>query len=253
MRVPTIRALAARLGNAARPFAREVPLLRVAYFALAPTARRNARDDEQLRLLLALALKEDSCCIDVGAHRGSFLEHALRYSPRGQHIAFEPLPDLADQLRHRYPKIDVRTTALSDVAGRAEFIRYPGRPALSGLRARQHVHARAETLEVPLARLDDVLPEDCTPRVIKIDVEGAERQVLQGAMATILRCRPLVVFEHGKTGAPHYGTAPHHIYELLVKQAKFQLFDMDGDGPIDLVSFNELFESGARWNFVAVP
>jgi FkbM family methyltransferase len=253
MSIPPVGAPLARLGNAARPLARRVPLLRKAYFVLTPTARRNTRDDQQLGLLLALTLKEGSSCIDVGAHRGSFLEQALRYAPHGRHIAFEPLPDLADDLRHRFPTVEVQAAALSDAPGTAQFIRYRGRPALSGLRARRNVHAHAETLEVPLARLDDVLREDFVPRLIKIDVEGAERQVLQGAMATILRYRPVVVFEHSRTGAPHYGTAPHHIYELLVEQATLQLFDMDGDGPLDLVRFTQLFESGKRWNFIAAP
>jgi hypothetical protein len=72
-------------------------------------------------------------------------------------------------------------------------------------------------------------------------------------MATLLTHRPVVVFEHGKSGAPHYGTAPHHIYELLVQQANLQLFDLDGEGPLDVDRFNELFNAGTRWNFVAVP
>jgi len=253
MSIRAIRALPARLAGAARPLARQVPWLRDAYFALSPTARRNAQDDKQLRLALALTLKEDSCCVDVGAHRGSFLEQALRYAPRGQHIAFEPLPDLADELRRRFPTVDVRPSALSDTTGTAEFVRYRGRPALSGLRAREHVRARSETLEVPLVRLDDELPETYAPHVIKIDVEGAERQVLEGAMATIRTHRPLIVFEHAKSGAPHYGTTPHQLYELLVEQARLQLFDMDGDGPLDLARFGELFASGTRWNFIAVP
>jgi Methyltransferase FkbM domain len=147
----------------------------------------------------------------------------------------------------------VQATALSDATGTAEFIRYRARPALSGLRAREHVHSTPEPIEVPLVRLDDVLPEGCVPRVIKIDVEGAERQVLQGAMTTMLTHRPVIVFEHAKNGAPYYGTAPHHIYELLVEDAKLRLFDMDGDGPIDLARFTELFEGGVRWNFMAVP
>jgi FkbM family methyltransferase len=243
----------AQLGNAVRPLARRVPPLRKAYFALSPTMRRDARDERQLALLLALTLKEDSSCIDIGAHRGSFLEQVLRYAPHGRHIAFEPLPELADELRHRFPSVEVRSAALSDTAGTAEFVRYRGRPALSGLRAREHVHAHAETFEVPLMRLDDVLPKGYAPTVVKIDVEGAERQVLKGAIETLLTYRPVVVFEHAKTGAPHYGTAPYHLYELLVEQAQFRLFDLDGDGPLNLDRFDDLFERGTRWNFIAVP
>jgi FkbM family methyltransferase len=253
MRIPATPAPLARLSSAVRPLARQVPLLRKAYFELSPTARRDARDDRQVQLLLALTLKEDSCCVDVGAHRGAFLEQALRYAPRGRHIAFEPQPDLASELRRRFPRVEVRATALSDATGTVEFIRYQARPALSGLRPRKHVHSPSEPIEVPLARLDDVLPVGYAPRVIKIDVEGAERQVLRGAMTTILTHRPVVVFEHAKTGAPYYETGPHHVYELLVEEAKFRLFDMDGDGPIDLAHFNALFEGGTRWNFIAVP
>jgi FkbM family methyltransferase len=248
-----VQAPLARLGSAVRPLARRVPLLRKAYFGLSPTARRDARDNQQVQLLLALTLNEDACCVDVGAHRGAFLEQALRYAPRGRHIAFEPQPDLAAELRRRFPTVDVRATALSNASGVAEFTHYRARPALSGLRPREHVQAPPEVIEVPLVRLDDVLPEDYVPRVIKIDVEGAERQVLQGAMTTMITHRPTVVFEHAKTGAPYYETAPHHIYELLVDEANLRLFDMDGDGPIDLARFNELFEEGTRWNFVAVP
>jgi FkbM family methyltransferase len=253
MRIQATRAQLARLGSAVRPLARQVPLLRRAYFALSPTARRDTRDNRQVQLLLALTLKEDSCCVDIGAHRGAFLELALKYAPRGRHLAFEPQPDLASELQRRFPTVEVRASALSDSSGTAEFTHYRARPALSGLRPREHVRSPPEPIEVPLVRLDDVLPEGCAPRVIKIDVEGAERQVLQGAMTTMLTHRPVVVFEHAKTGAPYYGTAPHHIYELLVEEAQFRLFDMDGDGPIDLVRFNELFEGGTRWNFVAVP
>src|SRR6267154_4469284 len=109
-----IRAGIARVANAVRPLARRVPLVRETYFAIAPTARRNRLDDRQLGLLLALTLERDSCCIDVGSHRGSFLELALRYAPFGQHMAFEPLPDLADELRERFPAVDVRATALAE-------------------------------------------------------------------------------------------------------------------------------------------
>ncbi len=168
-------------------------------------------------------------------------------------MAFEPLPDLADELRQRFPAVDVRTTALADVTGTGEFIRYRSRPALSGLRARQDVHAPTQTLEVSLARLDDVIPEGYAPRLIKIDVEGAELQVLQGGLATLLEHRPFVVFEHAKSGAPHYGTSPRDLYGLLVDQAGYRLFDLYGDGPLDGARFNDLFERAARWNFVAAP
>src|SRR5262249_26828437 len=56
-----------------------------------------------------------------------------------------------------------------------------------------------KTLNVRLSSLDSLAAERSLERVdlIKIDVEGHERQVLDGANATISRCRPALVIETG--------------------------------------------------------
>ena len=65
------------------------------------------------------------------------------------------------------------------------------------------------------------------------------------------RRRPIIVFEHGKPSAAAYGTKPTDVYDLLVTQASLRIYDLDGVGPITRDEFSELFETGARWNFVA--
>jgi len=52
-------------------------------------------------------------------------------------------------------------------------------------------------VEVPLKRLDSVVEKLRLKRVnaIKIDVEGAEIQVLKGAVKTITRFKPFIVIE----------------------------------------------------------
>ncbi len=76
--------------------------------------------------------------------------------------------------------------------------------------------------------------------MIKIDVEGAEREVLEGAIETIVRYKPTVVFEHGKGAAPHYATGPRDVYALLCAQAGLRIFDLDGQGPFDLAEFERI-------------
>ena len=44
-------------------------------------------------------------------------------------------------------------------------------------------------------KLDDVFPRDVTIEVMKVDVEGAELAVLEGAGETIERTKPYVIFE----------------------------------------------------------
>jgi hypothetical protein len=101
--------------------------------------------------------------------------------------------------------------------------------------------------------LDSSLPRDYVPALIKVDVEGAEQQVIEGGIRTIATHRPIVVFEHGSGAAPAYGTKPQDIFELLAVEAGLRIFDLDRNGLYDGDSFAQAFEAGERWNFVAMP
>ena len=212
-------------------------------------ARRDRRDMRQLRLLLALTLAEDASCVDVGANVGVVLSDIVRFAPRGRHVAYEPLPELAETLAREFPAVDVRNAAVSDHAGEATFHRVKDRPTRSSLSELDHDDARLEQLTVPLEDLDSGLPEGFAPDFIKIDVEGAEEQVIRGAHETLRRHRPLVVFEHN-VSARHFGTASETLHELFAA-AGLRVFDIDGRGPYAPAELAKIVDSGAMWTFVA--
>jgi FkbM family methyltransferase len=226
------------------------PHLKRAAAAFDPMSRRINRDHEHLTVVLATALGRDSCCIDIGAHAGDVLAEMVRCAPDGKHIAFEPLPAFAERLRTAYPDVDVRNVALSDKSGTAQFSYVPDAPEQSGLVERDA--AGSQTIDVEMQTLDAALPDGYVPRLVKIDVEGAEVQVLQGARETIARHRPIVVFEHGLGGADRYGHGPHDVYELLVTEAGLRIYDIDGKGPYSAAEFEAVFTQ-PLWNFVARP
>jgi FkbM family methyltransferase len=216
-----------------------------------PELRRDRRDNEHLRLLLALAMGEDANCVDVGSHLGEALREMLRVAPRGRHIAFEPLPEFSAQLATEFPEVDVRPVALSNRSGEASFTYVRTRPGYSGFRRRPYpAEEETETITVRVETLDEALPPEYRPSLIKIDVEGAEQQVLEGAMRTITTHKPTLVFEHGAAAAA-YGTAPATIFELVCDEAGLRIFDLDGNGPYSRVAFAETCERGSYWNFVA--
>ncbi len=210
-----------------------------------------------MRRLLAFSLQADSACIDVGAHRGAVLAEMVRVAPAGRHIAFEPIPQLCEVLRGEFPHVEVHQAALSSRPGESEFAHVLGHAeGWSGLRFRPlppGEQAEVEQLMVRLEVLDEVLDPDLCPVVIKIDVEGAEQQVLEGALGTLARHRPVVIFEHGSGSAETYDTSPGDIHLLLRERLGYRIFDLDGNGPYTLEQFERCFYTAERTNFVAHP
>jgi FkbM family methyltransferase len=217
--------------------------------------QRDLTDFEQMRRLLAFVLHAEDNCIDVGAHRGAVLTEMVRVAPAGRHIAFEPVPQLCEVLRTGFPSVQVYEAALSDHSGHSDFAHVRGdAEGWSGFRFRPlptGEEADVENIQVQLQVLDEVLDPEYRPAVIKIDVEGAEHQVLLGGLSTLRRHRPLIIFEHGSGSAETYGTSPGDIHALLGDQLGYRIFDLDGNGPYTLPEFEWTFQTGARVNFVA--
>ncbi len=175
--------------------------------------------DLQTTQLIRQHLKKNSNCIDIGANLGHILMEITRAAPKGKHFAFEPIPDLYTSLKKRFSKnTTVLNYALSSKKGTATFNYYPSRPAVSGFRQRDNVSDQEPTLlSVQMERLDDIIPRNIKIDLIKIDVEGAELQVLEGAREILKTHTPLVLFECGLGGADVYGTNPDQVFDLFTQ------------------------------------
>jgi FkbM family methyltransferase len=216
--------------------------------------RADIRDTQLLVALLEGVLDPDSDCLDVGAHAGAILREMVRIAPGGRHVAWEPLPAFAARLRGQFPGVEVREAALGDRAGTRAFAHVIDDPGWSGFLARPTPSpSPVEELTVAVERLDDVLPDGIRPAFVKIDVEGAEEEMLRGAAETLRRHRPVVAFEHGRGSADVYGTTPAGIHELLCTQLGYEIYGLDGDGPYSVKRFTDIFASGERVNFAARP
>jgi FkbM family methyltransferase len=221
---------------------------------------RNQLDDAALLGVMTAVLRSDSCCIDVGANEGAVLREMLRLAPGGQHLAFEPLQDHAARLATAFPGVDVRNVALSDRNGQAQFMRR-SQSALSSLETvpagedpvawRGPILDEAERVTVAVRRLDDELPAGYAPSLIKIDVEGVEHAVLEGARRTIAEHRPVVAVEHG-IGATHHGYEAGGIHDLLTG-CGLRIFDADWRGPYTKHALAETVLRGRMWFYFAFP
>ncbi len=181
---------------------------------------QNQRYDRQTIRVIRKVCKHTSNCIDVGAHKGEVLDYMLRYAPEGTHYAFEPIPDLYAALREKYSdssRCRVSDVALSNVKGTASFNYVVSNPSYSGLVKRKYDRPHEEDRRITVATdlLDNVLPSDIAIDLMKIDVEGGELLVLEGAKTMITRCKPVIIFEHGLGASDYYGATPEQVFLLL--------------------------------------
>lgn len=219
---------------------------------------KNIRYDILTEKILKQELKSDSNCIDVGAHKGEILSSLLKYSPKGRHIAFEPIPYLYAGLKNKYSNnVDIYPYALSDHAGTTEFNLVLDDPAYSGLKQRKYKTETPsiETIQVEVKTLDQLLPLNSRKiHLIKIDVEGGEFDVLKGAQELLKRDKPILIFECGKGASEYYGAGPLELIEYL-KSVGYNLYTLDSyyhkKSELESSQFKLIFESGSDYYFVA--
>jgi FkbM family methyltransferase len=213
--------------------------------------------DKQTLEVMDRVLARNSNCLDVGCHRGDILRAILEIAPDGTHYAFEPIPDLFEALEEAFPSVHVINAALSNKEGMASFQYVKSNPGYSGLRPRRYDRANetVEQISVATVTLDGVLPANFRVDFLKIDVEGAELQVLEGALKTICRSQPCIVFEHGLGAADCYGTRPEQVYELLTAQCGLSVFLMKSwlarGAALTRAEFAHQFDTGENYYFMA--
>jgi len=205
-------------------------------------------------------LTDTSVCVDVGCHLGDILEIMLKYAPKGTFYAFEPLQDFYEYLCTTFgnrENITISNIALSDNRGESSFNYVITNPGYSGFKKRLYAGDKKEedtTITVTTDLMDSVF-KNVAVDFIKIDVEGAELQVLRGGRELIKRCRPFIVFEHGLGAADCYGTKPEDVFDLLNGECGLNLTLMDSylmhKEPFGREEFCEQFYQGMNYYFLA--
>jgi FkbM family methyltransferase len=208
----------------------ERPELLAAFY---PGARQALREEIAINAILASTLAPADTFVDIGCNRGQILREAVRVAPHGRHIAFEPIPSLAADLLRAFPTIDCRQVALAAGPGTAEFCHFRSLDGWSGLRRSPQISDRAgdpEYITVTVSTLDAELGE-AEPRVVKIDVEGAELDVIEGGRSLLARARPVLIVEHVAAAAALYGAPTGALWDALAELG-YRVFAVTGEGPL---------------------
>jgi FkbM family methyltransferase len=144
-------------------------------------------------------IRPDAVCLDVGANLGCMTLAMASLAPEGKILAFEPDPKTWEAL-----KLTVKASGYSNI------LSYPFALGVDGARGTfiEDAQWRSSSHFVPGVGEEFMVGIDSMnlPRVdlIKIDVEGAELDVLEGAQDTLQRCKPVVVMEFNSFAFVHY-------------------------------------------------
>lgn len=182
-------------------------------------------ENERLLNLLGEALEPGDGFLDVGANVGIFTIPLARHvGPAGKVYAFEPAPDIAENLMFRArsarvaDRIDLRQMALGAELATLSLRVDPEDP--SDATKRSLFVEGTVVAEVPVSPLDELVESGALVlepplSAVKIDVEGAEVLALRGMRHSLERQRPrLVVVE----------TIESHLH-----RAGFELADIDNE------------------------
>lgn len=154
--------------------------------------------ENALRRIFEAEVGLDATVFDIGAHVGFYtLLSSVIVGPNGKVFAFEPSSDNLRYLEAHLELNGIRnatvvTAAVSRSNGTVLFSK--GRDSSTG-----HVSS-AGGLAVRAVGIDDFLADkgNLAPDFLKIDVEGGELEVLEGAKDTISRYHPTIFLEtHG--------------------------------------------------------
>jgi FkbM family methyltransferase len=134
--------------------------------------------------------------IDGGANKGQFALAAAQRFPMADIYCFEPVPDVYDCLMNnvrKFSKIHPFNHAIGNNKGKIPFYRNELTPASSAMPMLENNNRpncdpdRSNIIEVDILRLDDFTMDfDLRhPILLKLDVQGYEKEVLKGAEKTL--------------------------------------------------------------------
>lgn len=188
---------------------------------------------------------KNNCFIDIGANVG-FISTYVQSLLRNISIwAFEPGPQqyfyFSKTIRYNHLKnISIYNVALSNINGEATFVTHSlehnsGDGFLDTGRA-----GVGKQITVKTERIDDFVSSNLADKkikVIKIDTEGSELLVLEGALNTIGKYKPVIYIEIWEENMQSY---PYTVSEILdfFERINYNLYTLKGD----LVTRNNYFK-----------
>jgi FkbM family methyltransferase len=186
-------------------------------------------------------LKKGDTFIDIGANNGYFsLMASILVGSTGKVYAFEPTPDSFKRLQtnvhiNKFKNIKLFECALGDKVGK---IKLNISKKEDGQNSIADIVDKKESIVVQIKKLDDILKGNRV-NLIKIDVEGYEKEVFRGAIKTIKNNRNIkIVFENNPELMILRSLDPLYLLNFF-KGLDFEVSRILPDGDIEKATIKE--------------
>lgn len=209
---------------------------------------RGGRYEPALTDIMTELLEPGMSVVDVGAQIGYYTLLAARnVGMEGEVISFEPMPENHRILcrnvdLNRYgDRVRIINKAVSSENGTVDLVvKQRNRGGHSIVKRKKNDQDAISTIKVEMTTLDLAL--DSEPDLVKVDVEGAEAQVLDG-MSSTLKSKPIVIFE---CNHHEWDCVSSSVFEFVDEQG-YDLFLISEKGPQEIdVSDIPAIEQGAN-------
>lgn len=209
-------------------------------------------------------IPRDAVIFDVGANVGSMCLNFARHAPEGRVYAFEPT-------LYAYKKLRTNLALNPDLAARIQALHAyvsnqsaEGRPVaaysswkVDGTASETHpVHGglSAPPEITRVLTLDEFRRDEAIDRVdfLKIDTDGHELDVLEGALATLRECRPTVVFEIGDYLLKERGQTFAQFLDLF-DPLGYTLINSKNGARVTLENYHRQVPMKATTDLIALP
>jgi len=195
---------------------------------------------------LRAILEPGDTAIDVGANIGYFTAAmAETVGSGGRVLSFEPVPEIRDSLwrsieLNGFKNVTILDYALGNhegesdmsvdprVAGSSSLVSPPLPPAIPPSPDAYRVSVQVRTLDGLLASGEVDAPN---LKLLKVDAEGSELDVLQGSIELIEAARPHVVFELNAVASKAAGWSLADIRSLLQMVGGYDIYQLTHEGP----------------------
>lgn len=184
---------------------------------------RYKLDVPEIQFLLQ-KLQPGDTCLDIGSHKGGYLYWMQkRVGEQGKIYAFEPQKKLYAYLKEivglcNYQNVVVENKGVSAKSGKVNFF-IPITKSGSSPGARVdnlEEETNHQKIEIEVISLDDYFQsKKIFPNLIKIDVEGHEKEVLLGAQNLLKTSKPYIIMECENRHLK--GASIFEIFEILIE------------------------------------